>query len=639
VKELYINGILCDLSEKDNPIALSYEVNNLAELKDRQAFTTNNFKLPLTQNNRRACGFPDTGSIIGLQPYRKNTCKIVQDGIEILTNGIALITSCKDFISVQALSGLIGFFDLLEGKSIRDLDLSAYEHTWDLATIVASQANTDGYTWSVIDYGSISETERSVNVKQLRPATFRKTIIQKIIAEAGYSVQGEPTDIRYTKSTIPFSNDKFEHGQSFINAANTFSASAKTLVDQEFSNDVRDGVASFPDDFTTDPGNHWSGTEYTAPATMKAKVRMAPYTIMVRDQYKGGSTPYIVVRIEKWNGSTWSTVAENQHIAGQEFTDIVYADQVLEADVDLEAGDKIRIAWHNDPDTQRIVGHLYPGAQVSITYQPTEVIFGQPVQLEATLPDISQKDFFKDFLQNFGLIVVPDNYRKHIRLVNMEEVYYNKYQALDWTEKFTDSPPDIDYSFGSYGINNYGNYKKDNAVPDATGRGVMVFDNQTLKTDVDLFTSKFAASVSVMKMSGVSVAQIKKIEDALTSLEFKTKTEPRILVDEKVNTTIIFTDGANTQSANTISLPYFTATGKSGLSYQELFDEHYPEILRMLYRPFVMNRNILLKPTDLQTLDFTLPIFDKNTGAYYYNNGVFDYIAGEECKISLVKLQ
>jgi hypothetical protein len=61
MKELYINGVLCDLNEKDNPITLTYQVNDLAELKDRQAYSTNNFKLPPTQNNRRICGFSDSG--------------------------------------------------------------------------------------------------------------------------------------------------------------------------------------------------------------------------------------------------------------------------------------------------------------------------------------------------------------------------------------------------------------------------------------------------------------------------------------------------------------------------------------------------------------------------------------------------
>ena len=58
----------------------------------------------------------------------------------------------------------------------------------------------------------------------------------------------------------------------------------------------------------------------------------------------------------------------------------------------------------------------------------------------------------------------------------------------------------------------------------------------------------------------------------------------------------------------------------------------------MLYRPFVITPLILINPIDIQNLDFTIPIFDANTGAYYYVNGISDYISGEECKISLVKM-
>lgn len=638
MKELYINDILCDLSEKDNPIALTYEVNDIAELKDRQAYRTNNFKIPLTQNNRRACGFPDTGSIIGLQPYRKNTCKIVQDGIEVLPKGIAIINQTSGEISVQCLSGLIGFFDLIDSKSIRDLDMTEFEHDWTLATVVDSQLNDEGFIYPIIEYGSLSETDRIVNVRQLRPATFRHTIIEKIISEAGYTASGVIfSDQRYLRSLHPFSLDKFEHGKSFVDASNTFSASARSQTNQEFSNDDRDGVVVFSDDTATDPGNNWSGTEYIAPDIVSVKVKLN-YDLRVRDQYKGGSTPDITIRIQKFV-SSWVTVVETTHPAVGEFEDYDYMDQVLETNIDLLAGQKIRVAWHSGPDTNRIYGVWYAGSQIAITYQAAEVVFGQSIQLEATLPKISQKDYFKDFLQNFGLIAIPDNYKKHLLLINMQEVYENKYRALDWTDKFTDRRPEIDYSFGSYGINNYGVYKDDDSVPDGTGDGVLVFDNLTLKQNVDLFTSQFAASISVNRLNGVVIARILKIEDPAKSLNFTLKTEPRILMDDKVNIGITFTDDTTEVLESTVSIPYFQQPGKLGIGYQDYFDNHYPEMLRMLYRPFVQDRWILLKARDLQNLNFTLPIFDRKDSAYYYNNGIKEWISGEECKISLIKMK
>ena len=56
--QLYINDQLVDLSE-DSPIALSFQINNLADVRNQQGNTSNQFKIPLTQCNRQILGFPD----------------------------------------------------------------------------------------------------------------------------------------------------------------------------------------------------------------------------------------------------------------------------------------------------------------------------------------------------------------------------------------------------------------------------------------------------------------------------------------------------------------------------------------------------------------------------------------------------
>lgn len=635
-KEVYINDQLIDLLEQDNPIGLTYTVNNLAELKDRQAYSTNSFKLPLTQRNRIACGLPDNANFTGLPPYRKNTAKIVQNGIEVITNGIALINQARNEIEVQILSGIIGFFDLIDGKYISDIDLSDFEHNWTLTEVIDSQDNTSGYVWPVIDYGALPTNSKIVDVRQLRPATFRHTLIERIISEAGYTFEGAVTsDERYLKSLLAFSNDKFLHGQSFIDASNNISSAARNNISQDLLNDFRDFVINFQDSAGTDPGSNWNGTEYTAPDIVKVKASLA-YDFEIRDQFKGGSTPTISIQIEAFKSGSWQIVAQNVHLAQGEFVTYIYEDQKLEADIDLLAGEKIRITAHSEPATQRVYGLFMVGSSIDIVYIPQEVIFGQSVQLEATLPKITQKDFFKDFLQMFGLIVVPDNYRKHLKLVNMQEIYENKYRALDWTDKFIDQTPQIDYSFGEYGINNYGNFKSDENVVQDTGQGNLILDNLTLDANVDLFRSVFAASNSAIRLQGVQIALITKIED--DTLLFKTKTEPRILMDLKLNSALTFTDDTTDTIVDTVSTPYFQSSGLPGLGYDELFEENYPEIKRMLYRPFVVNRAALLKESDVANIDWTLPIYDKLTASYYYRNAINNFIEGEICFVSLVKM-
>ena len=86
--QLYLNDQMADLSD-DSPIALSFQINNLADVKNQQGNTSNQFKLPLTQRNRQLLGFPDDIAFTTALPYRQIPAKVIQNGLEIIPYGIA----------------------------------------------------------------------------------------------------------------------------------------------------------------------------------------------------------------------------------------------------------------------------------------------------------------------------------------------------------------------------------------------------------------------------------------------------------------------------------------------------------------------------------------------------------------------
>src|ERR1700743_3832842 len=103
--QLYINEQLVDLND-DSPIALTFQSNNLAEVQNQQGNTSNQFKLPLTQRNRRILGFPDDVAFSSNLPYQKYRAKIVQDGLEIVPYGIGELNGIdQDSASITILSG------------------------------------------------------------------------------------------------------------------------------------------------------------------------------------------------------------------------------------------------------------------------------------------------------------------------------------------------------------------------------------------------------------------------------------------------------------------------------------------------------------------------------------------------------
>ena len=519
-------------------------------------------------------------------------------------------------------------------KKLVDLKLDRYDHVWDLDTVVASQGNISGYIWPVIEYGNLSTTERKADVRQLRPGVFRKTIIEQIIADAGFTASGSyQVYDKYDRSVVAFANDSFVHSKAFTDKANVLSASARSTVRQELLSDFRTFLIVFQDRAATDPGNHWNGTEYTSTEVARFHVKLK-YNMDLRDVYKGGSNPqiYMDIQLKRAGSNNWETLARNITAGVGDFTSFIYYDQVIEIDVDLNPGDKLRVWASNDPAIHRILGILLPGASIDITYTATDVVYGQQVQLAATLPDITQKDFFKDFLQNFGLIAIPDSFSKKLLLINMEDVYANKPIAQDITDKLIDATETVTYALTGYGVNNLLTYKNDDAVPATLGNGTMVLDNLTLEDNVTLFTSVFSASLKVPRLNGLNVTQIRKIDDPLKSLEFKTKTSPRILLDVKQSTPFNFFDGSRSKDVNMISLPNF-----DGLEYQNLLNDNYPEIQRMLNRPYVVVKSLVLKETDIADVDWRIPVYDKLSASYYYKNQI-TYIQGDESTISLIRL-
>src|SRR6202012_1056287 len=114
--QLYINEQLVDLND-DSPIALTFQVNNLAEVQNQQGNTSNQFKLPLTQRNRQTLGFPDDIAFTTSLPYRKYQAKLVQDGLEIIPYGIAELNGIdQNNANITILSGNVDFFDAIDGK-------------------------------------------------------------------------------------------------------------------------------------------------------------------------------------------------------------------------------------------------------------------------------------------------------------------------------------------------------------------------------------------------------------------------------------------------------------------------------------------------------------------------------------------
>jgi len=281
--QLYLNDQLVDLSD-DSPVALTFQINNLADVKNQQGNTSNQFQLPLTQRNRQILGFPDDVAFTTNLPYQKYQAKLIQDGLEIIPYGIGTLNGIdQDKANITILSGNVDFFDAIDGKlydmgdstSItsnygQNLVWRQYDHEWNLDNMTNSQEKTEGWIWPVVDYGAISLTDFTapIDVHYQRPGFFIKTAIDLLLKSAGYKGTGSLlVDPLYPLMICQFSNGSFEHGSDYINQPDVKGCQVATTQDQtKIHNSVTDGSNKGTIEFTniiSNPANYWVNNTYT----------------------------------------------------------------------------------------------------------------------------------------------------------------------------------------------------------------------------------------------------------------------------------------------------------------------------------------------------------------------------------------
>src|SRR5690606_17483322 len=128
----------------DQVLAMTYQVQDIGNIQFQKANFSNQFKIPKTKDNCRKFGFIDQVTSADMRPYRALPARIIQDGEEIVRNGVAQVLSVDDTINVVIYSGIKDFFETIGDAMLSDLDLSDLNHTWDLATIKTLMASESG---------------------------------------------------------------------------------------------------------------------------------------------------------------------------------------------------------------------------------------------------------------------------------------------------------------------------------------------------------------------------------------------------------------------------------------------------------------------------------------------------------------
>ncbi len=711
---LYINNIQVDLT--DDPIPYVLQINDLAQLQSQQANYSKQFKLPLTRRNKAILGFPDDINLNNGLVYTQMPGKYIVDGIEIIGRGFIEIRSVQNgYVNIILIAGNGDFLDKLQyqiydmGNSLSAASgfgsnkvWAAYnDNVWDVAHVAGSQQKTSGWIWPIIDWGqflNVSTYDNTMNVLAMRPAFFLHTAIELLVQSTGYTINEAKSCLYndpvfsnlYLKLLIPCCNSPFAHGTDFQNANNGLGP-IYTLLQQCVIQHARTGAIS------DQSGNvvFDKGILYTAPTRQKFTAKFSFDLYM--EGYRGGRNPaeinihfYVRDNINPdFQAATISFQLDNRATrfvpVGPDIAHFLFTGNLLSFDFELLAGQSIFVEYdfnHVGLNFGDTVGVIQVGGTLQILIDQTTVLYGQNIECERILPDISQIAFLQDTLQGFGLILAANPNDQTITFASFKNIIENIPNALDWTNKCLDIGKEVSFQLQNLNQVNFLRYTADSGIPVSqiplfyADDQIDINDKTLNPTTIqqDLFVRPWAASRDRPYYGGTA-AEILMIDRSVAggADTFAIGVTPRLLIDEKLDLRTLAgvtggiqiafwngignegiynpSDPSNVYINDIISVPYFykpDAPDLQGAAKQLAWKDmagmpglrstYYPEFETILTDTKKVIRYFNLTAADIANFDFLIPIYLRQDNAYYYCNKIDSWVKGNPVKLELIKV-
>ncbi|MES2397940.1 MAG: hypothetical protein V4549_18150 [Bacteroidota bacterium] len=647
-EELYINGNYIELGD-ESKIGLTIQVNDISNMSGRNGSFSNEFKVPKTKNNQIALEFCSGLNSNSKVPYAKNICRYIQNGIEIVSNGIAIVNSYDGGFKIQVTTGNGSPFELMAQRALSDIDFTDLEETWTMAHVIAANANTEGIIYPIIDYNGASLTVRQIDVRRLMPAIFAKTILDRIVEAIGYTYSGDFKVEKFADLLIPL----------FSDANQTLDFPIQITASAAFSPDLSASPAEAPfvyvgvlDTRTTDSNAQWTygdallgynylpgwvfiadisnqhGFElslpYTSTGTGQITVRLSFLTFVGSFLFPEPTIKDVVVAA---GSSGIITMTENQFLNFGDIVSVTVCSSIQSDTITFSDASYLHI------DRAQISDHA---------------VFGTVFPIAVNMPNIKQADYVKLISQKYNLSFQTNEYSKNIAFTSFKKITENMPVAKTWSGKMDINKINIEFTIGNYAQSNVFQYTSDESVNfgNLLQSGIISIKNETLPLSQVVVQSPFAETEMKTKLNGLDVPYINKY-DVITD-SFNLATIPRILYLDKQNlaSPLVYLDGSTTNSqSNTIPLCYFVLPDKSNLGWaNNLLENNYAELQSILNNVKKITAFFKLNIIDVSEMDFSIPIYlDVQTpkmqiNGYFYVNKISNYMAGKLTQCELIRL-
>lgn len=662
--ELLMKGIDGEVWSLDLPLdapAMNYQINNLAELKDRNASYSQRISLPRTAHNEQAFQFSfvvGSGSDV---PYMKFPCQLFYEGALISPAGAVLnIVDISDTsIGVQILGATVDLFDTLNNTDAKDPGDGMFLFKWYTNTMGQTERYLSGpegvkvrYFWL---YATLQknpsfppyamEAIRQVSeLDKFYPHLNWYDLVTWIFDRAGYSLETDVDSVDRAEMFLPctypvLADDPKAPKVSGIGWIGNPSVGTPTGVVWKGSPGVTlsDPVAGR---LSIGPGSgtfNWM-TLWDTTITFKfswsnvSAIQKSSVSVKVTHYKNDGTNAVVLTRT--WSSGSFGSAS---------------------VDIQMEAGEHILVAGALSIITTPVNSFdlKFP---VSITAPPVpETSPGDKPQpgltydLLASTGFKSLGDIVKAFVQLFGLTVDVNPATKVARAYSIQEFYNRRSSSgKNWSDKLIEGKDTkLTFQLSSYAQSNEIKLEdnKDNnvtasykfSIPDVNLQptkllfqiGFLAGLNQSL---YDAAITNNTHTLANYPIWTVNRGRMENGEVTETTWEYNVLSKPMVVHIDKSD----FMRPRVKVGYTTTQVRLYTAYFKN-LNYY--IPKYYGKLINnILKRPKILQVQILLDSLDIQNLDLFNPIWLEEHGFWFYVSKINNFQAGKISKVDLIRM-
>lgn len=662
--ELLMKGIDGEVWSLDLPLdapAMNYQINNLAELKDRNASYSQRISLPRTTHNEQAFQFSFVVGSGSYVPYMKFPCQLFYEGALISPAGAVLniVDVSDESIGIQIIGAIADLFDTLNNTDAKDPGTGMFLLKWYTDTMGQTERYLSCPGESKVLYFWLYATlQKNPNVPPISTEAIQEVreldkfyphlnwydLVTWIFDRAGYSLETDVDPVDRAEMFLPCTYPVLADNPNVPKASGTGwirNTPPGGLADVTWQGSpgvtLSDPVAGRLTINTISGEFSWMtlwDTTITFRFSWSNTSAIQRGTVSVRvTHYKNDGTDAIVLSRSWTSGSSGS----------------------VSVDIPMEAGEHILVygslfAGHLTTDQYdmrfpvSITAPIPPGTSPGDRPYP-----GLTYDLLASTGFKSLGDIVKAFFQLFGLTIDVNPATKVARAYSVQEFYNRRSSSgKNWSDKLIKGKDTkLTFQLSSYAQSNEIKLEdnKDNNVTDSYKFSIPDVNLQPTKL---LFQIGFLAGLNQTLYDAGSTQRL----HTLANYPIWTINRGRMENGEMTETTWEYNALSKPMVVHINKSDYLRPQVSVGYTltpirlYTARFEnlnyyvpKYYGKIINnILKRPKILQTQILLDSLDIQSLDLFNPIWLEEHGFWFYVSKINNFQAGKITKVDLIRM-